>query len=160
MYIIPEFFLGCDPGASGAFAILDLAGTIVDVTAMPETAKDVSDYLTEFGPRIRIAALEAVHAMPKQGISSAFKFGRNFGMLHMGLVAHHVPFEFVTPEKWQQPLGCITAGRKGPTDHKTAKKQLTKARAQELFPQRKITHAIADALLIAEYCRRLHGKAS
>jgi crossover junction endodeoxyribonuclease RuvC len=150
-----ELYLGCDPGASGAFAILDLAGSIVDVTKMPETPKDMSDYLSEFSPRIRIAALEHVHAMPKQGISSAFKFGRNFGMLHMGLVAHRIPFQFVSPGVWQQPLGCIVTGRKGPTDNKSAKKQLTKARAQELFPNQKITHAIADALLIAEWLRRV-----
>ena len=34
-------------------------------------------------------------------------------------------------------------------------KNVTKSRAQELFPELKITHAIADALLIAEYGRRV-----
>lgn len=150
-------FLGCDPGVSGAFALLDPAGSIVDVTPMPETAKDVSEYLAQFAPRIRFGVLESVHAMPKQGVSSAFKFGRNVGMLHMGLVAHQIPFDFVLPGKWQQPLGCIVQGRSGPTDAKTEKKRHNKARAQELFPQQKITHAIADALLIAEYCRRVHS---
>jgi len=33
-------------------------------------------------------------------------------------------------------------------------KNVSKRRAQELFPEIKITHAIADALLIAEYARR------
>jgi hypothetical protein len=33
-------------------------------------------------------------------------------------------------------------------------KNVTKRKAQELFPSLKITHATADALLIAEYLRR------
>jgi len=32
---------------------------------------------------------------------------------------------------------------------------VSKRKAQELFPAIKITHAIADALLIAEYGRRM-----
>jgi hypothetical protein len=34
-------------------------------------------------------------------------------------------------------------------------KNITKRKAQELFPEIKITHAIADSLLIAEYGRRV-----
>ena len=34
-------------------------------------------------------------------------------------------------------------------------KNVTKRRAQELFPGARVTHAVADALLLAEYCRRL-----
>jgi hypothetical protein len=33
-------------------------------------------------------------------------------------------------------------------------KNVTKAKAQQLFTQLKITHATADALLIAEFARR------
>lgn len=151
-----NLFLGCDPGMSGAFAILDPAGAIVDVTPMPETLGEICEYFIEFGPRIQMGLLESVHAMPKQGVSSAFKFGRGFGSLHMALVAHKVPFEFVLPGKWQRPLGCVILGR-NETRGTHEKKQITKARAQELFPNQKIIHAIADALLIAEFCRRMHS---
>jgi hypothetical protein len=151
-----NLFLGCDPGQSGGLVILDHYGAVVDVTPMPETVKDICDYMAEFSPRIRMAVLESVHAMPKQGVSSAFKFGRGFGVLHAALVAFGIPFEFVLPGKWQQPLGCILQGRTGPEDRKTEKKAHNKARAQELFPGQKVTHAIADALLMAEYCRRVN----
>lgn len=33
---------------------------------------------------------------------------------------------------------------------------VTKAKAQELFPKEKVTHATADALLLATYCKRTH----
>jgi hypothetical protein len=41
-------------------------------------------------------------------------------------------------------MGCLTKGDKN----------VSKSRAQELFPSIKVTHAIADALLIAEHNRR------
>jgi hypothetical protein len=51
-------------------------------------------------------------------------------------------------------LGLIQSGRTiGQNDDK---KQRNKAKAEELFPGQRITHATADALLIAEYCRRIH----
>jgi hypothetical protein len=72
----------------------------------------------------------------------------------MALIASGVPFEAVTPGKWQKEFGLLA--KKGET--KTAKKNRHKARAQELFPDLKITHATADALLIAEYGRRVKQK--
>jgi len=55
------------------------------------------------------------------------------------------PIIDVSPVKWQSALSCLTKG----------KKNVTKARAQQWFPKIKVTHGIADALLIAEYGRRV-----
>jgi hypothetical protein len=62
----------------------------------------------------------------------------------MALTAADVPFDEVLPVKWQTVMGCRSGGDKN----------ITKARAQQLFPHVKVTHAIADALLLAEFCRR------
>jgi hypothetical protein len=62
----------------------------------------------------------------------------------MALTAASIPFERVRPQAWQKALACMTKGDKN----------VSKRRAQELFPSMKITHAIADSLLIAEYNRR------
>ena len=62
----------------------------------------------------------------------------------MALIAAGIPFETVTPAKWQGAMGCRTKGDKN----------VTKRKAQDLFPGVKVTHAIADALLIAEWGRR------
>ena len=59
----------------------------------------------------------------------------------MALTAAGISFERIRPQVWQKSLGCMTGGDKN----------ITKRRAQELFPQLKITHATADALLIAYY---------
>ena len=94
--------------------------------------------------------------MPGQGVASTFKFGMNYGMLRMALIAAGIGFETVTPQTWQKKMSCMSKGDK----------KVTRAKAQELFPQVQITgrgiksptHAVADALLIAEYGRRVHGE--
>lgn len=142
-------YIGIDPGQSGGIASLvgDNTGTSPACVKMPETEKDCFDALEKL-QRINFTAIfaviESVHSMPKQGVASSFKFGRNYGFLRGCLIALGIPFEEVTPQKWQKALGCLSHGDKN----------VTKARAQQLFPALKITHATADALLLAEYCRR------
>lgn len=97
--------------------------------------------------------VESVHAMPSQGVTSMFSFGKQFGMILGVLEAYRLEYEMTTPQKWQRYMGI----KKIPGETKTAKKNRHKAMAQELFPEIKVTHAIADALLIAECCRRMHN---
>ncbi len=148
-------FLGVDPGQSGGVAVVNLDGKVIEVFSMPKTERDISDRISTFRGHAHMAVIEKVHAMPKQGVSSSFKFGMSYGGLRMALIAHRIPFEAVSPGVWQREMGCLMSGRTGPSDNKTAKKNHTKARAQEMFPNCRITHAVADALLIAEYCRRV-----
>jgi len=145
-----QTIIGIDPGQSGGIAWTHEDGMRVE--KMPDTIQGVWELVshivdntaqiyrhTEFK-----AYLEQVHSMPGQGVSSSFKFGNGFGHLEMALTAAGIPFERVTPQRWQKAMGCMTKGDKN----------VSKRRAQELFPSLKITHAIADALLIAEYGKR------
>lgn len=144
-------FLGVDPGVSGGLVVLDHAGHVVVARKMPETDRDLLDFLNNaFGYNYEtpvFGMVERVHSMPKQGHNGAFTFGRNIGALHMALTASEIPFDLVTPQMWQRVMGCLTKGDKN----------VSKRRAQQLFPRQPITHAIADACLIAEYCRRTKG---
>jgi hypothetical protein len=96
------------------------------------------------------AYLEHVHSMPRDGVKSAFAFGRSYGNFEALLTAAGIPFERVGPAVWQRGFGLIK--HKGETQ--TQKKNRHKAKAQELFPGVKVTHAVADCLLIAEWGRR------
>lgn len=141
--------IGIDPGKSGGIAVIDDNGHAY-AHKMPETDRDTLDALREVkrcanAENIQIrAALEKVHAMPGQGVTSSFTFGQGYGALKMALAALEIPYTEVTPQKWQGAIGCMTKGDKN----------VSKAKAQAMFPEIKITHAIADALLIAEWCRR------
>lgn len=138
-------FVGIDPGKSGAIAVIDEDGKVVTVDALKDdTDRDVLDVLREFAPHVELACLEEVHAMPVNGSVGGFKLGSSYGALRMALVAAGVKFDRVPPQTWQKHMRCMTGGDKN----------ITKARAQELFPGLKITHAIADALILAEFARR------
>lgn len=141
----PVRILGIDPGQSGGLAVISNDGsTSPTVVKMPPTERDVYDALWELtagSPKIRKAYIERVHAMPRQGVVSTGTLMMGYGGLRMALIALEIPFETVAPGVWQRAMGCLSKGNKN----------VTKARAQELYPGLKITHYISDALLIAGY---------
>ncbi len=139
---MPDLFIGIDPGVSGGIAALRPDGDVALVAKMPETERDVLDLLT--GLSDARAVLEFVRSSPQMGVTSAFTFGRGYGALRMALIAARIPFDEVLPVKWQTALQCRTKGVK----------DVTKRRAQELFPAVRVTLWNADALLLAEYARR------
>ena len=147
--------IGVDPGASGGIAFIN--GDEVLAIRMPETEADILEVLGWYPGERKFAVLESVHAGPKMASSAAFKFGCGFGGLRMALIANKIPHELVSAVRWQKEMGLVQKGRKlGEGD--SAKKQAAKRKAQELYPSIKVTHAIADALLLATFCKRTYGK--
>ena len=138
--------IGIDPGQSGAIAIIN-GQQVIEVAPLSKiTPYDVLELLNRHKPMV--AYIEKVHAMPGQGVTSMFNFGENFGMLKMALAASGSRWHLVTPQAWQKDAGLIRTNK---NESNTDKKNRHKAAAQRLFPSEKITHAIADALLIAYY---------
>lgn len=137
--------MGIDPGKTGGIALHHYDVNEESIAyKMPQTEKDISDLIKKHSQIISKAYIEKVNSMPNQGVKSVWTFSGNYHGLRMALLCHGISFESVPPIKWQTALSCRTKGDKN----------ITKAKAQEMFPGLKITHAIADALLIAEYGRR------
>jgi hypothetical protein len=146
-----EITIGVDPGANGGIAWITSDGKAC-VEKMPDTLQDLWELVESIGfeapdftPYQIKAYIEQVSSSPQMGVVSAFSFGRGYGNLEMALTAAGISFERVRPQVWQKALGCMTKGDKN----------VSKRKAQELFPDRKITHATADALLIAHYGTKL-----
>jgi Holliday junction resolvasome RuvABC endonuclease subunit len=138
-------WIGVDPGASGAIAIIHESGR-VNWIKNDSTEHELADWLRDVADGFDcFAIIEQVNAMPKQGVSSTFKFGKSFGFLIGLLTALRVPYETYRPQAWQKHMRCMTKGDKN----------VSKAAAQRLWPSAKITHANADALLIAEFGRQI-----
>ena len=141
------FFLGIDPGADGAIALVNNVGEYQDcVCARKVTPTDMYLFLKKYQGDIPYGVLEKVSSSPQQGVKSAFSFGVSFGFVRGLLVCNAVSYEEASPVKWMKAMNCMTGGNKN----------VTKAAAQRLWPTCKITHANADALLIAEYARRTY----
>jgi hypothetical protein len=139
--------MGIDPGKSGGIAVIgrDYAAAY----PMPDTVGDLTDLLREIAATCGIitAYLERVHSSPQMGVVSAFTFGRGLGNIEATCQCLGIRLEWISPAVWQREMACLSKGDKN----------VTKRRAQELFPAQKVTHKIADALLIAEYGRRKQG---
>lgn len=151
-----DIYIGIDPGVNGGIAALSAGGTVLEVWKMPGSVSDLVDVLLSLrertyteGDRV-FAYLEKVHSGAfraqgaRMGVKSAFTFGQGLGRLEGVLAGVRIPYEDVLPARWQKSLGCLTHGDK----------KVSYRHAQKLFPQVKVTYAIADALLIAEYGRR------
>lgn len=137
-----RLIMGIDPGWSGGLAVIDTDnGTIVAKSFTNCTEKDIVDCIDSFKKDCINCYIEKVHAMPGQGVTSMFKFGHIYGLLRGTLMALNIPLIEISPMKWQTYLNCLTKGNKN----------ITKAKAQQLYPQLKVTHATADAILIATY---------
>lgn len=135
--------IGIDPGCNGGLAWIRDGKPCAE--KLPESPYDLAEMLRQIQREGDcLAYVEKVSASPQMGTVSAFTFGRGAGIIEGVLAALAIPVHFVRPQRWQAELGCLTKGDKN----------VSKLRAQQLFPSLKITHAIADALLIAEFARR------
>lgn len=140
--------LGVDPGLSGAIALYWPAEPrIIIAEDVPVVGKDIdapalARRLEQARPDF--AMIELVHAMPKQGLSSTFKFGDAFGMVKGVIAGAYIPLHLVTPGKWKKHFRL------------SADKEEARALAIRLWPsspcfQRKMDHGRAEAALIARY---------
>lgn len=142
--------LGVDPGRGGALAIIDSDTKelihITDIKSKNEFINypKILNTLQEF--KIDIAYIEKVHAMPTDGVSSAFAFGKATGVMLGAIVACNIALREVSPQEWQKTLGL---GARYAT--RTLRKQAHLKEACRKFPGTKIHLYKADAVLIALY---------
>lgn len=108
---------GIDPGQTGAIAVLH-DGEVKQVIDMPTTARmhgkgqqvDAYTLTSELlaaasGHNQRRAIIEAVSAMPGQGVSSTFRFGEALGVVLGVLGALQIPVSWASPVRWKKAAG-------------------------------------------------------
>ena len=146
--------MGVDPGKSGCLCFLRADRGNHKFYDWP---KDVSleTYYAQIcsflsGKQISMCVIEKVHAMPKQGVSSMFSFGMNFGIWQGWIMSWHIPCMQVAPQTWMK--GLIHK-----SDGNTTKKQIAEA-AHRMFPDAELYGPMGgykdgrgDSLLMAYY---------
>jgi hypothetical protein len=140
-----SLILGVDPGITGGLAFLfanrvvaediPTAGGEVDVDTLVRRVREMQPAL---------AIIERANAMPKQGVSSTFKYGVAYGALRTVVALCNIPYRLVTPGKWKAHF------------HLDADKEKSRALAIQLWPgcgyfALKKHHGRAEAALIARY---------
>lgn len=105
--------LGVDPGLAGAVVALrdGKIGECIDMPAVQvrQKGKELNlpalvQAVAEIGGPVEAAWIEAVHAMPKQGVSSSFKFGRCYGEVRGVIAGRQIPIRPITPQAWKKAM--------------------------------------------------------
>jgi len=156
MISYPVKLIGIDPGKSGAVILLIIESDSLEVSHVKgkETDHDIKNFIKNSNPDY--AYLELITALPQKGKQEGIgrgsiatsKISDSYGFYRGLLTALDIPYDTVTPSVWQRNMKCLTGGDK----------RITRARAQQLYSKFgvKVTHAIADALLIATYGKKMY----
>ena len=147
--------LGIDPGSvSAAYGLLDDQGIFVETGDVPVVDRMVDpagwwQKLDDWEGDIKMAVVEQVSAMPKQGVASSFRFGMGCGLIRGVLVTCQVPVTLVPATKWKKHFALDSDAEK------------SRALALRLWPTcrdlvRKKDHGRAEALLMARWYLETH----
>jgi hypothetical protein len=155
-----KYWVGIDPGASGALCILYEDNTLEFVDFKSTGLKGyihrlVSEIATPMGidKLPHMTAIEKVHSMPGQGVKSVFSFGQRLGELEGMLQTLDIGYDQVRPMAWQKACGVKPkSGKKGV--HEVMSKIYPKA--ELLGPQGGIKDGRCDALGIAHALRKTY----
>lgn len=112
--------LGLDPGLTGALAIVRCAPgrtpeliSCLDVPTAGEGAKrrvavsTLANWLGPYEREVKVAYIERAQAMPDQGSSSGFIYGRCTGALEATVLLHGIPLRAAEPSVWKRAMGLI-----------------------------------------------------
>ena len=164
--------LGIDPGLAGGIAVVKGtrgAPALIAVIDIPTSGADakrrvdpiaVIRFIQEHNPDF--AVIERAQAMPDQGSSSGFSYGRAVGYLECCVLGMEIPLEIVEPRAWKKTHGLSGRGPDGTKLSSPEVKEQSRQKALLLFPgssffARKLDHGRAEAALIAEHGRRLRA---
>ena len=147
--------LGIDIGATGAIAVLDEQGQLVDVHDMPCLLDGPKNRRTVNAPLLAElvyrthatrAFVERVGPRPQEGAVGAFAFGDCKGVVRGVLAAAAIPVVFITPVQWKRIVG-VPPGKDMKDQARSNAINRWPAKA-EMF-KRKMDDGRAEAALIA-----------
>jgi crossover junction endodeoxyribonuclease RuvC len=142
--------VGIDPGKKGGIACL--FGEKLSV--WPFSPKTLCTVLDSHRPDL--VAVEQVHAMPGQGVTSMFTFGQGYGMIlgicyHAGYKTDNGRLMLVTPQKWKTHYSLIGCPKTASIDLAMSLYQGEGFRPSQRA--RKPSDGMAEATLIANYAK-------
>jgi|TARA_B110000116_G_scaffold263280_1_gene269588 crossover junction endodeoxyribonuclease RuvC len=152
--------IGIDPGISGAISVIENKKIleVYDTPTMIDGKKNkkqinsaqvvniIKERINLNRDKEVIVVVEQVNAMPGQGVTSMFNFGKSFGVIKGICAALGLPIHFVRPTKWKKHFNLIKTN-----------KDASRTKVIEAFPEisnklhRKKDSNRADAILIALY---------
>ena len=141
--------IGIDVGQKGGICCMSYSG----IQLVPYSDEALNKLVTwcSLQDETTIAYVEQVHAMPNQGVTSMFNFGKSFGYILGVLDACNIETKLVSPQKWKKEFNLDSDKQKSID---TAKKLFPDVNLFRTNRCKKEHDGMAEALLIAEYGRR------
>lgn len=142
--------LAVDPGISGAVVRLDWPSGELVARRDFKTLRDVGAAVAYFARECDYHVIEQVGAMPGQGVTSMFSFGRSTGVALGAGYASGIDWIEIAPARWQNYFRQLLR-----IDPKAEFE--SRAVAQQMFPQfpelfrRVKDHGTSDAALLAMF---------
>ena len=147
-------YIGIDPGAKGSMCLISNGKVLFKDFDLKEYSNTLKAFLDTDDTELMVA-IEKVHAMPGQGVSSSFSFGQRLGELEGMLTALQIPYELVAPKDWQKACGIPA---------KSDKKGIASV-IQKLYPTAELygnkgglRDGRSDALGLAHFIRLKYGR--
>lgn len=155
------YYLGIDPGQSGGSVLLNEAGEILSCLSFTQYKEEWPEAFAQYLSKMPFRPhtyLESVHAMPKQGVSSMFTFGKNFGLVKGVCLALGFTYTLVTPRVWTKAVWLTDDGDSKTRSIFTAHELWGTSPFIRTKRCLKPDSGLVDAALIAEYGRRSKGQ--
>lgn len=149
-------YVGIDPGAKGGIAAINENSEIIALSVMSREnlincVKKIKNEAIEKNDGL-IACVEKVGAMPGQGVTSMFTFGKSAGFIEGVLESFEIPYQLIPPPTWKKSFSLL---------HKDKNESVRVCK--QLFPtanllpterSRKNSDGLAEALMMSLYAKR------
>jgi len=147
-------YVGIDPGETGAVALIREDDSI-EIWDWPGDERALVPVIQAiaFDVTVGMAVIEHQQSMPKQGVSSTFKLGVNYGMWLAAAAAMAWPLLIVRPNAWKSNQGYPVKDKDGGKKHSLALARRFYPQAEKYLTRGK-DHNRAEALLLARYAMR------
>lgn len=147
------FYIGIDPGQKGGIAVIEAQeGGYKAFKVYPYTDDTLKSVCLVCAKETALCVVEKVGAMPKQGVTSTFNFGKSFGYILGVLEANRIPYELVTPKRWKKHFSLDDDKKKS---IQVAKRLFPNASLLPTERCRAESDGMAEALLMALYAYRM-----
>lgn len=143
-------WIGIDPGKSGAYAWI-WGDTVTAYPWDDELFISEMRSLAASGEYLK-AVVEKVGAMPGQGVTSMFSFGKSAGYIEGVLAALGIPYQLVPPVRWKREYSLIGKDKRASVE--TCRKLFPGIDLRRTERCRTDSDGKAEAVLMAEWARR------
>lgn len=146
-----RYFAGVDVGLKGGISIIDEDANIIFCKPMSQdNLIEATEILSKQDSCI--ACVEKVSAMPGQGVTGMFNFGKGAGFIEGVLYAYRIPYQLIPPMTWKKEFGLLKKDKSASIER--CKQLLPRINLLPTERCKKESDGMAESALMAMYAKR------